>query len=426
MMKLENLQVKKLKFKHQNSAQYKKLPLKKPTENLVNISVPEPGRRTAYLMYTRLMYETVVATTLKVVSSFTVVVERDKAAAAYEDGGEEAAAGEDRDGEAGEDEDEVIRSSKDFSSSGSEADGEDDDMEDSDKDANKDADWAEGDKKANSSPIIQSEKEKTNKECVKNDVEGSATINESIKVIDQEHASNKATVDRQSMADTTINVVKEGKHQSLEPKSANSTSPNGADDGFNEVNSNSTHGLDSLVLDSQSPSKGESQEFGVPKNRDQSAGVQEVEKAELVGHQQVLGRNNVNINSPIVIDSNCSFRPSQLKSINLLVELNPSIIRKTTRSQQYEECMSKEDSVHGSSGDDMTDQDQNREGEVDTFEDTIAAGEILGIDFEESDVWAIKKTFEAEDKETKMLMKIYLDAAGSISFSWHLLGHVLL
>ncbi|KAF7112719.1 hypothetical protein RHSIM_RhsimUnG0200600 [Rhododendron simsii] len=297
----------------------------------------------------------------------------------------------------------VVRSSKDFSSSGSEADGEDDDMADSDKDANKDADWAEGDKKANTSPIIQSDKDKTNKECVKNDMEGSATNNESIKAIDQEHASNKATVVRQSMADTTINVVEEGKHRSLEPKSANSTSPNGADDGFNEVNSNSTHGLDSMVLESQSPSKGESQKFGVPKNQDQSVEVQEVEKTELVGHKQVLSRNNVTINSPIVIDSNCSFRPSQLKSINLLVELNPSTIRKTTRSQQYEECMSKEDSMHGSSSDDMTDEDQNREGEVDTFEDTITAGEILGIDFEESDVWAIKKTFEAEGKETKVL-----------------------
>ncbi|KAF7134245.1 hypothetical protein RHSIM_Rhsim08G0205100 [Rhododendron simsii] len=106
---------------------------------------------------------------------------------------------------------------------------------------------------------------------------------------------------------------------------------------------------------------------------------------------------------PIVIDSNCSIRPSQLKGINLEVELNPSTIRKTIRSQQYAECTSKEDSVHEYSSDDISDQDHNSEGEEDNFEDTIAAGEILGIDFEESDVRSMKKMFEAEGKETKAL-----------------------
>lgn len=59
--------------------------------------------------------------------------------------------------------------------------------------------------------------------------------------------------------------------------------------------------------------------------------------------------------------------------------------------------------MHEYSSDDISDQDHNREGEEDNFEDTIAAGEILGIDFEESDVRSKKKMFEAEGKLTKAL-----------------------
>ncbi|KAF7120561.1 hypothetical protein RHSIM_Rhsim13G0125400 [Rhododendron simsii] len=297
----------------------------------------------------------------------------------------------------------IISSSKDFSNSGSEADGDGDDMAEADKDAKKNADWVEEDKDANTPPKIQSEKDETNRGDKVNDVEVTDTCNGGLKNIDQEIARNKEKEVRQSMADKTTNALGVGNHQSWEPRSANSTSPLTADEGINEVNSNSTHGLDSLVPDSQSPSKGESHRAKVSKNQVQSVGAQEAGEAEIEDHQEGLDRNRTNINSPIVIDSNCSIRPSQLKGINLEVELNPSTIRKTIRSQQYAECTSKEDSVHEYSSDDISDQDHNSEGEEDNFEDTIAAGEILGIDFEESDVRSMKKMFEAEGKETKAL-----------------------
>ncbi|KAF7143126.1 hypothetical protein RHSIM_Rhsim05G0075400 [Rhododendron simsii] len=297
----------------------------------------------------------------------------------------------------------IISSSKDFSNSGSEADGDGDDMAEADKDAKKNADWVEEDEDANTPPKIQSEKDETNRGDKVNDVEVTDTCNGGLKNIDQEIARNKEKEVRQSMADKTTNALGVGNHQSWEPRSANSTSPLTTDEGINEVNSNSTHGLDSLVPDSQTPSKGESERAEVSKNQVQSVGAQEAGEAEMEDHQEGLDRNRTNINSPIVIDSNCSIRPSQLKGINLEVELNPSTIRKTIRSQQYAECTSKEDSMHEYSSDDISDQDHNSEWEEDNFEDTIAAGEILGIDFEESDVRSMKKTFEAEGKETKAL-----------------------
>ncbi|KAG5550630.1 hypothetical protein RHGRI_015542 [Rhododendron griersonianum] len=295
----------------------------------------------------------------------------------------------------------IISSSKDFSNSGSEADGDGDDMAEADKDAKKNADWVEEDKDANSPPKIQSKKDETNRGDKVNDVEVTDTCNGGLKNIDQVSARNKEKEVRQSMADKTTNALGVGNNQSWEPRSANSISPLIADEGINEVNSNTTHGLDSLVLDSQSPSKGESQGVEASKNQIQSVGAQEAGEAKVEDHQEGLDRNRTNINSPIVIDSNCSIRPSQLKGINLQVELNPSTIRKTIRSQQYAECSSKEDSVHEYSSDDISDQDHNREGEEDNFEDTIAAGEILGLDFEESDVRSTKKMFEAEGKERK-------------------------
>lgn len=167
----------------------------------------------------------------------------------------------------------IISSSKDFSNSGSEADGDGDDMAEADKDAKKNADWEEEDKDANSPPKIQSEKDETNRGDKVNDVEVIDTCNGGLKNIDQESARNKEKEVRQSMADKTTNALGVRNNQSWEPRSANSTSPLTVDEGINEVNSNSTHALDSLVLDSQSPSKGESQRVEASKNHIQSVGA---------------------------------------------------------------------------------------------------------------------------------------------------------
>ncbi|KAF7144221.1 hypothetical protein RHSIM_Rhsim05G0212200 [Rhododendron simsii] len=117
-----------------------------------------------------------------------------------------------------------------------------------------------------------------------------------------------------------------------------------------------------------------------------------------------LDQEATGYNFPTVIGSDCNFRPSQLKGIELLVDLNPSAIRKTIRSQNYEECMSSGVSVHEDS---FISNSQRREQYMieEEYQHTIEAATMLGIEYGEIDALAVKKMIEIEAKEYTLLQK---------------------
>ncbi|KAF7114854.1 hypothetical protein RHSIM_RhsimUnG0075300 [Rhododendron simsii] len=114
---------------------------------------------------------------------------------------------------------------------------------------------------------------------------------------------------------------------------------------------------------------------------------QEKERISEVAHDQVAG------------DSNVIIRASQLQGINLHVELNPRAVRRSIRSQQFEASLSTE-------GDDIDDyiiasQEQEQNAIDEELQNTIIAGNTLGIKFGDIGVLRMKKMIENEYKELK-------------------------
>lgn len=104
---------------------------------------------------------------------------------------------------------------------------------------------------------------------------------------------------------------------------------------INDTNSNSYQGLDSFVQDSQSPSQVESQASENTNKAQVSEAQEEIRGNDLVRQQEEVERTAILTYGPVVIE-----RPSQVLGIELEVDLNQINIRKTVRSQMYEECMS--------------------------------------------------------------------------------------
>ncbi|KAF7152964.1 hypothetical protein RHSIM_Rhsim01G0156300 [Rhododendron simsii] len=142
-----------------------------------------------------------------------------------------------------------------------------------------------------------------------------------------------------SMAAATIITPVENIQNSLLPKSADVLAPNAGVINIVSNSITSSHNLDSFVQDSKSPSTNESSksEISSAKTEDEEAHFSNQLDQEVTGY-----------NFPTVIGSDCNFHPSQLKGILLLLDLNPSqsAIRKTIKSQNYEECMSSSESGH--------------------------------------------------------------------------------
>ncbi|KAI8568827.1 hypothetical protein RHMOL_Rhmol02G0230500 [Rhododendron molle] len=112
-----------------------------------------------------------------------------------------------------------------------------------------------------------------------------------------------------------------------------------AGESCNEESFNSIHGLDSIVQDSQSPLIEECVESASHCRQFQNIEAQQGKNQEQVKEKERV--NDVGTN-PVTWDSNVILRPSQVQGINLLVDLNPSAVRKNIRSQQFEASMGTE------------------------------------------------------------------------------------
>lgn len=85
-----------------------------------------------------------------------------------------------------------------------------------------------------------------------------------------------------------------------------------------------------------------------------------------------------------------------MQGINLLINLNPSAVRKNIKSQQFEASMSTEREDIDSYIMDSQEQEQNAMDKE--LQNTIIAGNNLGIKFNESGVLRMKKMIENEHK----------------------------
>lgn len=105
----------------------------------------------------------------------------------------------------------------------------------------------------------------------------------------------------------------------------------------------------------------------------------------------------------MVYDSNVILRASQLQSINLHVDINPSAVRKNIRSQQLEATLSND-------GDDIdsyiiASQEQEQISLDKELQSTIIAGNNLGINFRDDGILRMKKMIEIETKALKASLK---------------------
>lgn len=125
-----------------------------------------------------------------------------------------------------------------------------------------------------------------------------------------------------------------------------------------DSNSNSSHGLDSFIQDSQGPIQEYCHE-SVSINR--QVQYREAKEGERQEQEQVKERDVELINYPVVIDSNNILRASQVEGINLHVELNPSAVRKNIGRQQFEASLSTDGIDNDDSGFvlDTSEQEQN-------------------------------------------------------------------
>lgn len=172
-----------------------------------------------------------------------------------------------------------------------------------------------------------------------------------------------------------------------------------------EENSNSTQALDSIIQDSVSPLQEESKSPEKSHDQAHTSEAQQVGKINFLRQQQEIDRNILLLNSPVVIDSNTDLHASQLKGINLQVELNPRIVRKTIRSKKYEDCMNSEGEEHEE--EDYVSDTQEHEEELveEELQFTKEAGTILGIEYVDTDIMRMKKMIQNEAEELKLLRK---------------------
>ncbi|KAG5550312.1 hypothetical protein RHGRI_015314 [Rhododendron griersonianum] len=162
----------------------------------------------------------------------------------------------------------------------------------------------------------------------------------------------------------------------------------------NEESINSVHGLDSIVQDSQTPLNEDCLE-----SVNNSSQVQNTETQVGLEQEQERERVNEEDNIPVVYDFNASIRASQVQSINLHVDLNPSAVRQSIISQQFETYLSTEgDEIDGYIIA-LMEQEQNS---VDKeLQNTIIVGNNLGIKFGDAGIQRMKKMIENEAKALK-------------------------
>lgn len=155
---------------------------------------------------------------------------------------------------------------------------------------------------------------------------------------------------------------------------------------------NSVHGLDSIVPDSQSPLEEECFESVYNSNQSQNIRAHEGNKSEQEKESVDDGTKN-----PVECESNTNLRASQVQGINLHVDLNPSAVRRNIRSQRFEASLS----TDGDDIDGYIIASQEQEQMDKELQNTILAGNNLGIKFGNSGIMRMKKMIEDESKAMK-------------------------
>lgn len=92
-----------------------------------------------------------------------------------------------------------------------------------------------------------------------------------------------------------------------------------------------------------------------------------------------------------------------MQGINLHVDLNQSVVRRSIRSQQLDASLSTE-------GDDfdgyiIASQEQEQNAMDEELQNTLIAGKTLGIKFGDTGILIMKKMIENESKEMKASLK---------------------
>ncbi|KAG5561213.1 hypothetical protein RHGRI_004292 [Rhododendron griersonianum] len=174
----------------------------------------------------------------------------------------------------------------------------------------------------------------------------------------------------------------------------------------NDHISNSSQGLVSFVQDSRSPPQEECQ-GAESTNIEAKIGEaqEEVEKVELLAQQQETIQNVRQSNGPVVIEPNGNFRFSQLAGIELEADLNPRNIRKSIRSQAYEECMSSNEATYDDEECINATQEQQLDVVEQELQETIIAANILGIEYGDMDVRGMRRMIETEAKGLQQLQR---------------------
>ncbi|KAG5549145.1 hypothetical protein RHGRI_014494 [Rhododendron griersonianum] len=197
-----------------------------------------------------------------------------------------------------------------------------------------------------------------------------------------------------------VNVALQQDQHSIIPRAANLLALE-ADGAMNDRISNMSHGLDSIVEDSEGLMHARSQannEALSKENQAENKTTEENKSAE-VENNNIIQREPIFLSGPVVIGSNSKWRASQLNGINLQVELDPRSQRRSRRSQLYDAC--------SNSGEwevpDTQERFQNLvQGELNI---TKEAGRRLGVDFTELDSRVMKNMIEEETNKFFVLQR---------------------
>ncbi|KAF7114510.1 hypothetical protein RHSIM_RhsimUnG0085900 [Rhododendron simsii] len=230
-------------------------------------------------------------------------------------------------------------------------------------------------------------------------------------VDDMDKQRVKNSVDRAKINEEEAEKLKErgfnGRHQSgleKEPTHKNQAVqgampigiPNTVESSTKE-SSNSAHGLVSFVQDSQSPINEECLHGANCRSQDQSAEIRLDDKEEQSQDSEIAA------NIQVQCDSDISIRASQVHGINLHVDLNPSAVRRNVRSQQLEASLSSKTNEIEEFIIASQEQEQNEINKE--VQNTIIAGNTLGIKFGDAGIKRMTKMIENEAKILKESLK---------------------
>ncbi|KAF7154284.1 hypothetical protein RHSIM_Rhsim01G0048500 [Rhododendron simsii] len=177
-----------------------------------------------------------------------------------------------------------------------------------------------------------------------------------------------------------------------------------------DINSSSTHGLESIVEDSMGLTS-LFQEAEDTRGKSQGDEILSHSVPMLTDPTKPINEGKEAGNEPLVFDSGNNIRASQFAGINLMVDFRPKEVNGKNRSQPFgEELVLVESnrtagSPHEISGyiADTPDQEQFRIAEE--LQETIRASTKLGIKYDDAGVLRMKKMIEQEAKDLESILR---------------------